>query len=76
MYIGNIHWKHCRLETSFAFCNKKCILETGDRPYLGGFLLDFFQNEDFFGGKFLKKATLETSLSFGNTHILETYNET
>ena len=28
MYIGNIHWKHCRLETSFAFGNKKCILET------------------------------------------------
>ena len=19
MYIGNIHWKHCRLRTSFAF---------------------------------------------------------
>ena len=28
MYIGNIHWKHCSLETSFAFGNKKCILET------------------------------------------------
>ena len=28
MYIGKLHWKHCRLETSFAFGNKKCILET------------------------------------------------
>ena len=28
MYIGNIHWKLCRLETSFAFGNEKCILET------------------------------------------------
>ena len=28
MYIGNIHWKHCRLETSFAFGNINCILET------------------------------------------------
>ena len=25
MYIGNIHWKHCRLEASFAYGNKKCI---------------------------------------------------
>ena len=28
MYIGNIHWKHCRLETSFEFGNINCILET------------------------------------------------
>ena len=28
MYIGNIHWKHCSLETSLAFGNIKCILET------------------------------------------------
>ena len=28
MYIGNIHWKHCRLETSFAFGNMDWILET------------------------------------------------
>ena len=28
MYIGNIHWKHCRLETSLAFGNMDLILET------------------------------------------------
>ena len=28
MYIGNIHWKHCRLETSFSFGNMSWILET------------------------------------------------
>ena len=28
MYIGNIDWKHCSLETSFALGNIKCILET------------------------------------------------
>ena len=28
MYIGNIPWKRCRLKTSFAFGNKKCVLET------------------------------------------------
>ena len=28
MYIGNKHWKHCRLETSFAFGNMDWILET------------------------------------------------
>ena len=28
MYIGNIHWKHCRLETSFSFGNMDWILET------------------------------------------------
>ena len=28
MYIGDIHWKHINLEISFAFGNKKCILET------------------------------------------------
>ena len=27
MYIGNIHWKHCRLETSILFGNTH-ILET------------------------------------------------
>ena len=28
MYIGNIHWKHCSLETSFLFGNMDRILET------------------------------------------------
>ena len=28
MYIGNIHWKYCRLETSFAFGNMNWIFET------------------------------------------------
>ena len=28
MYIGNIQWKHCRLETSFEFGNINCILKT------------------------------------------------
>ena len=28
MYFGNIHWKHCRLKTLFAFGNKNYILET------------------------------------------------
>ena len=28
MYIGNIHWKHCSLETSFSFGNMDRILET------------------------------------------------
>ena len=28
MYIGNIHWKHCRLETSFKIGNIDWILET------------------------------------------------
>ena len=28
MYIGNIDWKHCSLETSFSFGNIHRILET------------------------------------------------
>ena len=28
MQIGNIDWKHCRLETLKSIGNKKCTLET------------------------------------------------
>ena len=63
MYIGNIHWKHCRLETSFSFGNMDWILETK---------IGYWKHNKAFGNII---CILETSLSFGNTRILETYNE-
>ena len=62
MYIGNIHWKHCSLETSFAFGNIKCILET----YIG-----YWKQKKDIGN--IKKR-LETYSGYWKHHFsLETY---
>ena len=62
MYIGNIHWKLCRLETSFAFGNKKCILET----YIG-----YWKQKLDIGNI---HRILETKIGYWKHHFsLETY---
>ena len=61
MYIGNIPWKRCRLKTSFAFGNKKCVLET----YIG-----YWKHNMDVGNI---RIRFETSLSLGNTYYWNIY---
>ena len=35
MYIGHIHWKHCRLETSFLFGNTYILEKYTETALIG-----------------------------------------
>ena len=61
MYIGNMNWKHCRLETSFSFGNMDWILETK---------IGYWKHEKAFGNI---RFILETNClhyAFGNIKMI------
>ena len=67
MFIGNIHWKHCRLETSFEFGNinvcRKHITKTYWNPKTAHMLFEI--SRSFQLGSFMGTVMLMTSF-FGD----------